>query len=43
MDGARDVEHHRFFTAGTMPVDSNFNISYPLGDWLFGTLHRGSR
>jgi hypothetical protein len=19
----------------------NFNISYPLGDWLFGTLHRG--
>lgn len=21
----------------------NFNISYPLGDWLFGTLHRGPR
>lgn len=21
----------------------NFNISYPLGDWLFGTLYRGER
>jgi sterol desaturase/sphingolipid hydroxylase (fatty acid hydroxylase superfamily) len=21
----------------------NFNITYPIGDWLFGTLYRGRR
>lgn len=34
---------HRAHHDPRLMASRNFNISYPLGDWLFGTLHRGDR
>jgi hypothetical protein len=34
---------HRAHHDPRLMASHNFNISYPLGDWLFGTLHRGER
>lgn len=36
-------EHHVTHHNKALMTRYNFNITYPVSDWLFGTLHRGSR
>src|SRR5262249_51333210 len=36
----RVVNHHRLHHEPPLMRRGNFNIVFPLGDWLFGTLHR---